>query len=76
MPEMDGIAFLKAVRQRYGDVPFILFTGRVREDVVIEAINNGVDFYLQKGGEVKAQFAELSHQIAPGRRFQRQPLQR
>ncbi len=63
MPEMDGIAFLKAVRQRYGDVPFILFTGRGREDVVIEAINNGVDFYLQKGGEVKAQFAELSHKI-------------
>ena len=63
MPEMDGIAFLKIVRERFGDVPFILFTGRGREDVVIEAINNGADFYLQKGGDVKPQFAELSHKI-------------
>ena len=63
MPEMDGIAFLKVIRERFGDVPFILFTGRGREEVVIEAINNGADFYLQKGGDVKAQFAELSHKI-------------
>jgi len=60
---MDGIAFLKEVRKRYGDIPFILFTGRGREEVVIEAINNGVDFYLQKGGDAQAQFAELAHKI-------------
>ena len=29
MPGMDGIAFLKAVRERFGNIPFILFTGRV-----------------------------------------------
>ena len=63
MPEMDGIAFLKAVRERFGDIPFILFTGRGREDVVIEALNEGVDFYLQKGGDPKVQFAELVHKI-------------
>jgi PAS domain S-box-containing protein len=63
MPEMDGIAFLKAVRERFGDIPFILFTGRGREEVVIDAINNGADFYLQKGGDPEAQFAELAHKI-------------
>jgi len=63
MPEMDGIAFLKAVRERFGDIPFILFTGRGREEVVIQALNEGVDFYLQKGGDPKAQFAELVHKI-------------
>ena len=63
MPEMDGIALLKEVRRQYGDIPFILFTGRGREEVVIEAINNGVDFYLQKGGDPVAQFAELAHKI-------------
>ncbi len=30
---------------------------------MIEAINNGADFYLQKGGNPKTQFAELSHII-------------
>ncbi len=63
MPHMDGIEFLKRVRATKGDIPFILFTGRGREEVVIEAINSGADFYLQKGGEPKAQFAELAHKI-------------
>ena len=62
MPEMDGIAFLKTIRQQ-SSVPFILFTGRGREEVVIEAINSGVTFYLQKGGEPQAQFSELAHKI-------------
>jgi len=63
MPGEDGITFLKSVRDTHGTIPFILFTGRGREEVVIEAINNGVDFYLQKGGNAGAQFAELAHKI-------------
>jgi PAS domain S-box-containing protein len=63
MPGMDGIQFLSEVRKQYGKIPFILFTGKGREEVVIQAINNGVDFYLQKGGEANAQFAELAHKI-------------
>ena len=63
MPGMDGIAFLKEVRERHGETPFILFTGRGREEVVIEAINSGADFYLQKGGTPAALFAELAHKI-------------
>ncbi|MFA4877664.1 MAG: PAS domain S-box protein [Methanoregula sp.] len=70
MPEMDGIELLKAVRKTRPDTPFILFTGRGREEVVIEAINNGADFYLQKGGDPRSQFAELAHKLrqAIGRR--------
>jgi PAS domain S-box-containing protein len=63
MPGMDGIEFLKFVRTRYGDVPFILFTGKGREEVAIEALNNGADYYLQKGGAPQSQFLELEHKI-------------
>ena len=63
MPGMDGIAFLKKIRELYPDLPFILFTGRGREEVVIEAINGGADSYIQKGGDPTAQFAELLHRI-------------
>lgn len=63
MPEMDGISLLKTIRQRDPDIPFILFTGRGREEVVIEAVNNGADFYIQKGGDPKAQFVELMHKV-------------
>jgi PAS domain S-box-containing protein len=63
MPIMDGIVFLKTVRSKGNIAPFIIFTGKGREEVVIEALNSGADFYLQKGGDPKAQFAELAHKI-------------
>ncbi|MFA4859363.1 PAS domain S-box protein [Methanoregula sp.] len=63
MPGMDGIVFLKYIRQHFGNVPFILFTGKGREEVVIEAINNGADYYLQKGGDPDSLFAELIHKL-------------
>ena len=63
MPVMDGITFLKYTRKAYGDIPFILFTGKGREEVVIEAINNGADYYLQKGGDPDSLFAELIHKL-------------
>ena len=63
MPEMNGLAFLKLLRKENNQIPFILFTGRGREEVVIDAVNNGVDYYLQKGGDPTSQFVELEHKI-------------
>ena len=59
MPDMDGITFLKAVRSANPRIPFIVFTGKGREEVVIEALNNGADYYLQKGGDPASQFTQL-----------------
>ena len=39
MPEMTGLDFLKTVRIKGNTIPFIIFTGRSREDVVNEALN-------------------------------------
>ncbi|HEY3421497.1 MAG TPA: PAS domain S-box protein [Methanomassiliicoccales archaeon] len=63
MPTMDGIELLKTLRAKGDRTPFILFTGRGREEVAIEAINNGADFYLQKGGDPQVQFRELKNAI-------------
>jgi PAS domain S-box-containing protein len=63
MPCKDGIQLLKDIREMENRTPFILFTGKGREDVAIEALNSGADFYLQKGGEPRAQFAELRNMI-------------
>jgi PAS domain S-box-containing protein len=63
MPKMNGIELLKVLRERNPAIPFILFTGKGREDVAIEALNNGADFYLQKGSDPNSAFAELVHKI-------------
>lgn len=63
MPSMNGLEFLREVRTFDTEIPFILFSGRGRETVVIEAINTGADFYIQKGGDAKSLFAELNHKV-------------
>ncbi len=60
---MTGIDFLKSLRLQGHNLPFILLTGKGREEVVIDALNSGADFYLQKGGDPRAQFTELEHVI-------------
>ena len=60
---MNGIEFLKALRGGGNTVPFIIFTGKGREEIVIEAYNEGADSYLQKGGEPKVMFLDLMRTI-------------
>ncbi|MHA1911502.1 MAG: PAS domain S-box protein [Candidatus Kariarchaeaceae archaeon] len=59
----NGLEFLKMIREKGNTIPFIIFTGRGREEVAIEALNLGADRYLQKGGEVKAQFGVLAQAV-------------
>jgi PAS domain S-box-containing protein len=48
MPGRNGIEFLEAVREKYPDLPFILYTGKGSEEVASDAISAGVTDYLQK----------------------------
>ena len=62
-PGMNSIELLKKLRKQGNDIPFIIFTGRGREEVAIEALNNGAAFYLQKGINIEVQFTELRNMI-------------
>jgi PAS domain S-box-containing protein len=59
MPELNGIEFLKILRSEGDTTPVIIFTGVGHERTAIEAINNGANFFLQKGEDPQAQFREL-----------------
>jgi CheY-like chemotaxis protein len=48
MPGMDGIEFLRAVRDRHPKLPFILYTGKGSEDVAKRAILDDVTDYVEK----------------------------
>jgi PAS domain S-box-containing protein len=63
MPEKNGLEFLKEVRESGNDIPFIVFTGKGREEVVIRALNSGADRYISKSGDPETVYAELKHAI-------------
>jgi PAS domain S-box-containing protein len=71
MPGENGLDFLRKIRQAGNRIPFILFTGKGREEVAVEALNLGADQYLNKGGDPETVFGELSHAIKKAARAKR-----
>lgn len=63
MPEKDGLTFLKELRELGCTIPFILFTGKGREEVAIKALNLGADYYINKLGHPETVYPQLSHYI-------------
>ncbi len=63
LPWRTGLEFLKRLRLKNDPIPFILFTDYGSEDIVIEALNAGADYYVRKGGDPKSKFAELEHMV-------------
>ncbi|MHA2297208.1 MAG: PAS domain S-box protein [Candidatus Hodarchaeales archaeon] len=63
MLEMNGLEFLEELRNKGEKIPFIIFTGRGREEVAIKALNLGANRYIQKGGDPKSQYSILTKAI-------------
>ncbi len=62
--EMNGLELLEWLRNSDLQIPFIMFTGRSREEVAIRALNLGADFYLKKDvDDFENLFRELIHHI-------------
>jgi len=52
MTEMDGIEFLRRLKQAGDERPFILVTGEGQDDIAAEAINLGAARHVQNGSEL------------------------
>jgi len=63
MPNKNGLEFLKELREQNNQIPFILFTGKGREEVAIKALNLGADGYYNKQGSPETVYGELAHGI-------------
>jgi DNA-binding response OmpR family regulator len=63
MPQKNGLVFLSELRSKRNETPFVMFTGRGREEVAVTALNLGVDRYVNKHGSSEAVFAELSDAV-------------
>jgi DNA-binding NarL/FixJ family response regulator len=63
MPGTTGIDLLKKLREDGNEVPFIIFTGKGNQKVVIEALNLGANHYIKKGRYPRTQLALLRDTI-------------
>lgn len=63
LPEKNGLQFLQELREQKNDISFVLFTGKGREDVVINALNLGADAYVNKQGNPETVYGELSFSL-------------
>jgi PAS domain S-box-containing protein len=63
MPLKNGLDFLKELRYTGYNTPFILFTGKGREEIAVQALNLGADRYIDKHGDPKVVFTELTTAI-------------
>ncbi|MFW9914912.1 MAG: PAS domain S-box protein [Candidatus Thorarchaeota archaeon] len=63
MHDINGLKLLAKLRNKGNSIPFIMFTGRGHEEVAMQALNLGADYYLMKGGDVTSQYGELAHII-------------
>jgi PAS domain S-box-containing protein len=48
MPQFDGLRAMDLLRERGLDIPFILISGTIGEEMAVEAIKRGADDYLLK----------------------------
>ena len=64
MSGKDGIEFLKELREKGNTVPFIVFTGKGREEIAVKALNLGADQYIDKHGDPETVYYELAHALS------------
>jgi len=63
MPGKNGLQFLEELKKFAENPPFILFTGKGREEVAIKALNLGAFQYLNKHGDPDTVYMELASYI-------------
>ncbi len=61
--QMNGLEILQWIRESGNRIPFIIFTGVSREEIAIQALNLGADYYLEKGEDLEGLFIEIGHHI-------------
>ena len=53
LPHFNGLAALKLFKKLGGDIPFIIVSGSIDEDIAVEAMRTGAHDYIMKGNTAR-----------------------
>ena len=67
----DGLEFLNEIKATGITTPFILFSGKSRDEVAVKALNSGAFRYIDKRGGMDATYAELASCILQAAQYTR-----
>jgi PAS domain S-box-containing protein len=71
MKGKDGLEFLNEIKTTGITTPFILFSGKGRDEVAVKALNSGAFRYIDKRGALDATYAELASCILQATQYTR-----
>jgi PAS domain S-box-containing protein len=63
MPGKDGLVFLKELRMKCNNTPFVFFTEKGKEEMAVEALNLSANGYFVKSGAPETVYSELARGI-------------
>jgi PAS domain S-box-containing protein len=63
MPGKTGLELLRELKQERIEIPFVLLTCKGKAEIAIEALNSGVERYIDKQGDPESTYAELKRTI-------------
>ena len=73
MPQFDGLKALGLLKERAPDIPFILVSGTIGEEIAVNAIKQGASDYLIK--DRLARLGSVVRQALDQARFRRQEFE-
>ena len=71
MKGKNGLEFLNEIKTAGITTPFILFSGKGRDEVAVKALNSGAFRYIDKRGALDATYAELASCIIQAAQYTR-----
>ena len=66
MPNMDGVALLKKVKEEYPNIPIVFITAFGRDKIVVEAMKIGLSNFIEKPFKMDAVISTINQYIKRG----------
>jgi DNA-binding NarL/FixJ family response regulator len=69
LPDVDGLAFARELRDRYADLGIVILTSSVEDDVIFRALDSGASAFVSKSVPVGELLSAIKHAASSASSF-------